>query len=239
MLARVRWAWSASHTIQQCRHGHYRSILGSLSNLPSSYKLAKRVGRGPGSDHGKTSGRGQKGQNSRSGGGPPAHFEGGQTPITKAFPKRGFHNYMHRPMVALNLSRVQQWINGGRLRIGTQEDPITMKDLLKSKCVHQIPSNGGVKLLARDAVRLKSPIHLLVSRASETAIQRVEEVGGSVTSVYYNRLGLRALLHPKVFDILPKQALPTRKNDVDYYKRDDRRGYLSNRAYGNKVTASV
>ncbi len=70
----------------------HNSILAVLSDAPNSASRRKRVGRGPGSGTGKTAGRGHKGQKARSGNGAPRGFEGGQTPISRLFPKRGFNN---------------------------------------------------------------------------------------------------------------------------------------------------
>jgi len=104
----------------------------------------KRVGRGQGSGYGRTAGRGHKGQNARSGRGPGIAFEGGQTPITKLFPKRGFINAYGKTYAPVNLDRIQHWIDQGRLKCSPDE-PITAKELLLSGCIHQV--HDGVKIL--------------------------------------------------------------------------------------------
>lgn len=118
--------------------------LGNLSDNPGATKQRKRVGRGPASGHGKTCGRGQKGQKARGGNGKPRRgFEGGQTSISVAFPKRGFHNRNEKTYAPLNLDRLQHWINTGRI---DPSQTITMKHLLDTRCVHGV--KDGVKLLA-------------------------------------------------------------------------------------------
>jgi ribosomal protein L15 len=120
----------------------------------------KRVGRGQGSGHGGTSGRGHKGQKARSGPGPRLGFEGGQTPITKLFPKRGFVNQCvisllrraalniinrnDKTWAPVNLDRLQQWILQGRL-YSSPEKPITARELLRSGCIHNV--HDGIKIL--------------------------------------------------------------------------------------------
>lgn len=104
----------------------------------------KRVGRGEGSKYGRTAGRGSNGQKSRSGPGPKSGFEGGQTPITKIFPKRGFINPNARTYAPVNLDRIQHWVDQGRL-VSSPEKPITAKELLLSGCVHSV--HDGIKIL--------------------------------------------------------------------------------------------
>lgn len=78
--------------------------LGDLSPTPGSRKKRKRVGRGPGSGHGKTSTRGHKGHKARSGGGKGGGFEGGQMPLYRRIPKRGFHNPFRREYAVVNVA---------------------------------------------------------------------------------------------------------------------------------------
>lgn len=82
----------------------------------------------------------------------------------------------------------------------------------------------GVKLLARGT--LKQPIDIEVTRASEAAIEKVEKLGGSIATTWYNQLGLRALIKPYKFDIIPKRARPPPKY-IEYYTSNENRGYLS------------
>ncbi|KAI9228319.1 MAG: ribosomal protein L18e/L15P [Piptocephalis tieghemiana] len=197
--------------------------LSTIRDNKGALNKRKRVGRGPSSGKGKTSGRGHKGQKARSGNGAPRPgFAGGQTPLVKAFPKRGFTNVHQRRYTALNLGRLQRWIDLGRL------DPskvITVKELVDSNCVHG--TKEGVRLLAGEAHLLRSPVNIRVSQASSQAIERVEAVGGTIRCVYHNALGLRAILKPGKFFRQPKQALPTKRRDIEYYSDPKHRGYLA------------
>jgi large subunit ribosomal protein L15 len=182
--------------------------LNSIRDNPGASKQGRRIGRGIGSGKGKTSGRGHKGQKARSGGGPRAGFEGGQTPLRLRVPKRGFHNPFSREYQSLNLDRLQEWIDAKRLN---PERLITMKDLRDSGAVHR-RIRDGIKLLGRGADSFKTPVQLQVSQVSRSAKNAIEATGGSVTTVYYNKLGLRALLRPDWFAkkgrLLPKPARP-------------------------------
>ena len=110
--------------------------LHELSPVPGSNPKAYRKGRGNGSGNGKTAGRGQKGQWARSGGGVRVGFEGGQMPLARRIPKRGFNNIFAKPLEAVNVSVLEKFEDGA---------VVTANDLLDkgilSKCVH------GVKIL--------------------------------------------------------------------------------------------
>lgn len=235
-----------------CRFAH-TSILASLHDNPSALrKNVKRLGRGPGSGKGKTAGRGHKGQKARSGNGAPRGFEGGQTPISRLFPKRGFNNHGEEILSPLNLDSLQSWIKQGRI---DPSKPITMKHILDSRVIHGI--KDGVKLLARGKERFTSPITIDVTKASAEAIAAVEARGGTVTCTYRTRLSLRALLKPHLFDSgdgkggggtvsgykrarrLPKDALPTRRKDVEYYVKKENRGYLYPRTLDGTLTVPM
>ncbi len=189
------------------------------------YSIQKRrVGRGIGSSKGKTCGRGHKGQNSRAGGGVHPTFEGGQTPLFKRLPKRGFKNTAHEtPMLPINLGKLQDFVDMGRL---STEKILTMKDLVEAGVATMSSVKHGMKLLSKGKERLRSPLKLEVSRASQSAIEALEAVGGEVTTVHFNRLALRALLKPHKFDLLPKRARPPPKF-MPYYTNYKNRGYLS------------
>lgn len=172
----------------------------------------RRLGRGIGSSKGKTAGRGHKGQNARSGGGTKPGFEGGQTPLRLRVPKRGFHNVFKKEYHPLNLDRLKEFIQAGRL---DSSSTITMKDLRDSGAVRR-RIGDGVKLLGRGAEEFDVPdVHLQVSQVSESAKEAIEKAGGKVTTVYYNTLGLRALLMPDWFAkkgrLLPRAARPPPK----------------------------
>mmetsp|Transcript_19855 Transcript_19855/g.24497 ORF Transcript_19855/g.24497 Transcript_19855/m.24497 type:complete len:294 (+) Transcript_19855:65-946(+) len=203
--------------------------LNNIKDNPGAKKKAKRVGRGTGSGRGKTCGRGHKGQKARSGGGPPPHFEGGQTALYKRLPKRGFTNVHATPMLPLNIGTLQDYIDMGRINLpgpGDDDPPLTMKDLVDAGIMKHGAIKHGVKLLASGKERLRSSIKIEVSRASSAAIEAIESVGGEVTTVHYNKLALRALLKPHKFDIIPKRAKPP-PNLLTYYTSYDSRGYLS------------
>ncbi|CAJ0644214.1 7766_t:CDS:2 [Entrophospora sp. SA101] len=196
--------------------------LNTLSDNLKATSQPKRVGRGPASGVGKTSGRGQKGQKARGGTRNPRRgFEGGQTPITKAFPKRGFHNYNAKVYAPLNLDRLQHWINVDKIN---PNELITMKHLHETRCVRGI--KDGVKLLADGSEYFNTRINIEVARASQKAIKAVERCGGTVTCKYFNRLALRATLHPEKFWKLPKFANPKKQKDIAWYSNPINRGYL-------------
>ena len=192
--------------------------LNTIANNPGATRPKKRVGRGPGSGRGKTAGRGHKGQKSRNNGGNSPRFEGGQTPLYRLIPKRGFKNKFARPMEPVNLNKLQDWIAQGRI------DPrrkITMKEMYDSGLVSRI--RHGVKLLGQGADDFRLPIDIEVSQASKSAIHAVEQSGGTIKTVYHNRLGLRVLLKPEKFEgNLPRRARPPPKlmpYYVDYANR--------------------
>lgn len=209
--------------------------LNNLSDNPGAVKRGRRVGRGIGSSKGKTCGRGHKGQKARAGGGVSPLFEGGQTKFYKRIPKRGFKNNHAEAMVPLNVGTLQDYIDMGRLTPPSDdEDPLTMKDLVDAGVTKRSSIKYGIKLLGKGKERLRTPVKIEISRASEGAIKAIEAVGGEITTVHYNRLALRALLKPEKFDIIPKRARPPPKL-MQYYTDDDKRGYLSPRVELKKV----
>jgi len=203
-----------------------RITLSNLSPAPNSQHAQKRVGRGQGSGSGGTSGRGANGQKSRSGPGPRRGFEGGQTPITKLFPKRGFVNQNEKTWAPVNLDRLQHWIDQGRLS-SSPENPITARELLLSGCVHDV--HDGIKLLGNGAEYLKTPIYIIPSRASKSAIKAIEKLKGTVVCKYYNSLSLRDCVHGRTDRT---SAAPTRREDIMWYGNHRNRGYLSSKTLG-------
>jgi large subunit ribosomal protein L15 len=199
------------------------SLFASVQNKT---KKERRVGRGVGSSKGKTCGRGHKGQKSRSGGGVKPGFEGGQTPFWKTLPKRGMNNPNAMPMLPMNVGTIQDYIDMGRLDPTKQ---ITIKSMVEAGMAKVNGIKHGIKLLANGKDRLKSPLNILVSRASTSAIEAVEGVGGQVMTVHYNKLALRALLRPHKFDVIPRQARPPPRL-MEYYTDWNKRGYLSPQA---------
>ncbi|KAK9863492.1 hypothetical protein WJX84_009421, partial [Apatococcus fuscideae] len=135
--------------------------LNNLKDNPGATKQPKRKGRGIGSGLGKTAGRGHKGQKARRGRSPKEGFEGGQTPLRVAFPKRGFHNSTSLKYIPLNLGRLQQLVEQQKLDVGQRV--LTMRDLLDVGAVNKQSAQNlspGIKLLASGSEKLKSPIHL-------------------------------------------------------------------------------
>jgi len=199
--------------------------LNMLRDNPGAVKKKRRIGRGIGSSKGKTSGRGHKGQKARAGGSIPHGFEGGQTKLYKLLPKRGFTNTPHKTdMLGLNVGTIQDYIDMGRL---PTSKVLTIKDFCEAGICKPSSVKHGVKLLSKGKERLKTPIQVEISRASENAIDAVENVGGEVTTVHYNKLALRALLKPHKFALLPKFARPPPKLQPYYTDWDRNRGYLS------------
>ncbi|WP_025899896.1 50S ribosomal protein L15 [Sneathiella glossodoripedis] len=148
-------------------------LLNQLSDNPGSTKNRKRVGRGIGSGKGKTSGAGQKGQKSRSGVAIKG-FEGGQMPIHRRLPKRGFTNVFRKEYAVANLGRVQAAIDAGKL---DAKETVTIAKLQEAGVVGKVVD--GVRLLAKG--ELKTKVSFEVSGASKGAIEAVEKAGGSVT----------------------------------------------------------
>jgi len=134
-------------------------------------KNSKRVGRGAGSGIGKTAGRGVKGQKSRSGVAING-FEGGQMPIYRRLPKRGFKNIFAKKIETINLKKIQLLIDNKTI---TSND-ISEKDLLNDKIFKKV--NGRLKLLGDG--NINKAINLSISYASKSAIDKIKKAGGSV-----------------------------------------------------------
>jgi large subunit ribosomal protein L15 len=202
--------------------------LNNLQDNPGAVKKKRRVGRGPGSGRGRTCGKGNKGQKSRSGGSVALDFTGGQTKIWKQFPKRGFRNVRHgAPMVGINVGTILDHVEMGRL---DASQPITLLAMRNAGIFKASAVKHGVKLLSTGKQRLaKTPIalELHVSRASSEAIAAVEAAGGVVTSYHYNTLALRTILRPEKYTdaTRPKHARPPPKFQP-YYTSWHKRGYL-------------
>ncbi|MDA8387379.1 MAG: 50S ribosomal protein L15 [Nitrospiraceae bacterium] len=136
-----------------------------LKPAPGSRKQAKRIGRGPGSGHGKTATKGHKGQKARSGGGKGAGFEGGQMPIQRRLPKRGFTNSISRKEYAI--------INVGRIgQLGLAE--ITPEILVEKKVISSL--KDGLKVLGDGEV--KGPVRVAANLFSRGAVKKITEAGG-------------------------------------------------------------
>ena len=146
--------------------------LNELSDRPGATKPKKRLGRGIGSGLGKTSGKGQKGQKARAGVAIKG-FEGGQMPLHRRLPKRGFNNIFAKAYNEVNLGTVQSAIDAGRL---DGKNPVTVDALLAAGVIRR--KRDGVRLLGSG--ELKAKLAFEVTGASSGAIKAVEAQGGSV-----------------------------------------------------------
>ena len=140
--------------------------LHELSPVEGSKKGVKRIGRGHGSGWGKTSGKGQKGQKARSGGSIRPGFEGGQMPLQRRIPKRGFNNIFRKKIVAVNVSRLEEkFENGAVVDVNALRDAGIVKN-----------SFDGVKILGNG--ELTKSLTVKVDAFSEKAKEAIEKAGG-------------------------------------------------------------
>ena len=146
--------------------------LNQLSDNPGSRKARMRVGRGIGSGKGKTAGRGGKGQTARTGVAING-FEGGQMPLHMRMPKRGFNNVHRLDYVEVNIGRLQEAIEAGKLEAGASVDGAA---LVAAGVIRR--QRDGIRLLAKGEIKAKLAIK--VAGASKAAIAAVEKAGGSV-----------------------------------------------------------
>ena len=144
--------------------------LHELSPAAGSNTKAYRKGRGAGSGNGKTGGRGQKGQWARSGGGVRVGFEGGQMPMARRLPKRGFHNIFAKPLEAINVSVLDKFEDGAVV----DAKALLEKGIL-SKCEY------GVKILGNGSITKKLTVQ--ASAFSASAKEKIEAAGGKVEVV--------------------------------------------------------
>jgi large subunit ribosomal protein L15 len=138
--------------------------LSNLKNIPGSRKKPKRVGRGSGSGMGKTCGRGQKGQKSRSGGKPHPWFEGGQMPLQRRLPKRGFTNIFKKSYDLVNLRSLAELKVEGALTPQILKDKGLIRDLKAVKVLGDGDLTGAVEIHAH--------------KFSQSALQKIEKSGG-------------------------------------------------------------
>ena len=150
--------------------------LNQLADRPGARKRRSRIGRGIGSGTGKTGGRGGKGQTARSGVRIKG-FEGGQMPLHRRLPKRGFKNTpFARKLNEVNLGRVQAAIDAGKLDAGTAVDAAA---LVKAGILRR--AKDGVRLLGSGEIKAK--VAFSVWGASKSAVAAVEKAGGSVAII--------------------------------------------------------
>ncbi len=145
--------------------------INELKSTKTSNKKTKRVGRGAGSGLGKTAGRGVKGQKSRSGVSING-FEGGQMPLYRRLPKRGFKNPFKNKVQQINFDIINNIINKYKL----QSDKISESELFEKKILNK--SKGSLKLL--NVGKIDKPLNIEISYASKKAIEVIEKVGGKV-----------------------------------------------------------
>ena len=142
-----------------------------LSPAPGSRKAAWRKGRGHATGNGKTAGRGHKGQNARSGGGVRVGFEGGQMPLARRIPKRGFNNIFAKPLESVNVS-----VLNDRFEDGAEVDAQVLLDTgVLSKCQY------GVKILGNGEITKKLTVRAKAFSAS--AKEKIEAAGGKAEVV--------------------------------------------------------
>ena len=141
--------------------------LNELSPAKGSRKARKRIGRGVGSGNGKTAGRGQKGQGSRSGGGVRPGFEGGQMPIHRRLPKRGFANIFRKNISIINIRDLNKFETGSTV----DEIELVRMGLIKGK-------RDGIKILGHGEIDY--PLTIKVNNISKSARIKIEAAGGKI-----------------------------------------------------------
>jgi large subunit ribosomal protein L15 len=141
--------------------------INTLKSASGANRKNKRVGRGIGSGHGKTATRGYKGQLSRSGSSMRAGFEGGQMPLHRRLPKRGFKNIFRKEYVAINLEKLTGFEAGAKV------DP----EVLKSRGLFK-NMRDGIKILG--VGELKSALHVRAHKFSKGAAEKIRKAGGTI-----------------------------------------------------------
>lgn len=141
--------------------------LSELRRPQGAAKKRKRVGRGIGSGHGGTSCKGAKGQNSRSGGGVKPGFEGGQMPLTRRLPKRGFHNRFRKDIAIVNLDKLAKFPEGSVV----DAEALLNEGIIKRK-------GDGIKILGKGDISYS--LSVKVNAVSRSAREKIEASGGSI-----------------------------------------------------------
>ena len=144
--------------------------LGTLKPPEGSRKKKKRVGRGDGSGHGGTAGKGAKGQNARSGHSVRPNFEGGQMPLSRRLPKRGFKNPMRRIIAIVNIEQLKGFCQGSLVN----RDTLTAIGLVSGVV-------DGIKILGNGEINF--PLSINVDRVSRGAREKIEAAGGTIVEV--------------------------------------------------------
>ena len=140
--------------------------LHELTQAANSNGPVKRIGRGHGSGNGKTAGKGHKGQNARSGGGVRIGFEGGQMPLARRIPKRGFHNNFATRYATVNVGDLNRFVEG----------TVVNEELLKAAGLVTKLENGGVKILGNGELNVKLTVQ--AAKFSASAAEKIEKAGG-------------------------------------------------------------
>ncbi len=140
--------------------------LHELTPAADSNRPVKRIGRGHGSGNGKTAGKGHKGQNARSGGGVRIGFEGGQMPLARRIPKRGFHNHFAVKYSTVNVGDLNKFVEG----------TVVNEELLKASGLISKIENGGIKVLAGGDLNVKLTVQ--AAKFSAAAAEKIEKAGG-------------------------------------------------------------
>jgi|TARA_B100001093_G_C26492796_1_gene869782 large subunit ribosomal protein L15 len=144
----------------------------TLNNREKINKTKMRVGRGIGSGKGKTSGRGVKGQKSRSGVAIKS-FEGGQMPLYRRLPKRGFNPISRKNIAILNLNKIQSFIDKKSIKAAEMINSILLKKL-------KLIDKNSVKLKILGSGEIKDKINIEADLASKSAVKKLEKMGGSI-----------------------------------------------------------
>ena len=147
--------------------------LNNLKPAKGSVKTGKRIGRGEGSGKGGTATRGHKGQKSRSGYSRKIGFEGGQMPLQRRVPKFGFKNINRKEYQGINLDRLQQLVDDGKIK-----DTITLDVLIENRLARK---NELVKILGRG--ELKAKLNITVHKFTATAKAAIEKAGGEAVAI--------------------------------------------------------
>lgn len=139
--------------------------LHELKPAEGSTHVRNRVGRGPGSGNGKTAGKGHKGQKARSGGGVRPGFEGGQNPLYRRLPKRGFTNINRKEYAIVNLDELNRFAEGTE---------VTPEALMESGVVKN--AKDGIKILGNGEIKVKLTVK--ANKFSQTAVEKIAAIGG-------------------------------------------------------------
>lgn len=145
--------------------------LSDLRPAPGATRKRKRIGRGPGSGHGKTSGRGHKGRGARAGGNTPPGYEGGQMPLQRRLPKHGFHNLFRQQFHVINLGQLEAHFEAGAV--------VDAESLRAQGLVHRV--KHPIKVLAGG--QLTKALTVKADKFSAAAVSRLQATGGTAEVV--------------------------------------------------------